>query len=68
VDWKAMARKEVRPPFVPNPTGSLESTDSIDPEFTGQEVKLTYQDTSHITNADQDNFSGFTFQQANEYM
>jgi hypothetical protein len=38
-----MARKDVKPPFVPNQSGSLESTDCIDPEFTGQEVKLTYQ-------------------------
>ena len=78
IDWKAMARKDVKPPFVPNQSGSLESTDCIDPEvrntkkrckgsdfskqFTGQEVKLTYQDSSHITGADQESFSGFTFQ------
>ena len=68
LDWVAMAKKEVRAPYVPNAGGSLESTDCIDPEFTGQDVKLTYQDTSKITQADQDNFEGFTFQVKNEYM
>jgi len=68
IDWKAMARKEVKPPYVPNASGSIESTDCIDPEFTGQEVKLTYEDTSHITQKDQENFQGFTFQQGGGYM
>merc|ERR1711991_111890 len=68
LDWRAMNAKQVKPPYVPNAGGNLESTDCIDPEFTGQEVKLTYQDTSNITDADQENFEGFTFQVQNEYM
>ncbi len=43
IDWKAMSRKEVKAPYVPNQSGSIESTDCIDPEFTAQEVKLTYE-------------------------
>jgi hypothetical protein len=68
IDWKAMSRKEVKAPYVPNQSGSVESTDCIDPEFTGQEVKLTYEDTSHITASDQAAFDGFTFQQGGGYM
>ena len=59
IDWDALNRKEVTPPFLPKVT-SPEDVRNIDPTFTGEDVKLE-SDAAEISSAAQSNFSGFTW-------
>ena len=55
-DWEAMLNKEIRPPFVPKVLGKTDIS-YIDRDFTTEDPKETYQDSSHLQSAHVDGFS-----------
>jgi len=60
IDWDKLIAKEITPPFIP-PVTNQDDTSLIDKAFTSEDPVLSHEDTSTISQADQDNFSGFTY-------
>ncbi|KAL6044440.1 Serine/threonine-protein kinase Sgk1, partial [Balamuthia mandrillaris] len=60
VDWEKMARKEVRPPFIP-PVKSERDISQIDPTFTRESAALSIGSMEELSASIQENFSGFTY-------
>lgn len=62
IDWDALERKEVTPPYVPN-VKSAEDLANIDEEFTSEPAAETLQEDSALLRAHRDNeaFDNFDF-------
>ena len=58
IDWDKLARKEVKPPWIP-PVKSAEDTTQIDPMFLDEPIKK--EDTKITQKTVDDDFNGFTF-------
>jgi len=60
INWDDLVRKEITPPFIP-PVKDAEDYSQIDRTFTSEEAALSHEEGSAISDADQANFSGFTY-------
>jgi len=67
VDWDAIERKEVSPPFVPNVKGKMD-TSQVDAEFLSETPKLSVDKESNLSETLQNNFAGFTFVNSSEHL
>jgi len=67
VDWEAIERKEVPPPFVPNVKGKTD-TSQVDVEFLAETPKLSPEPNSALSATLQQNFAGFTFVNPSEHL
>jgi len=67
IDWDAIVRKEVEPPFVPNVKGKTD-TSQVDAEFLAETPKLSVDKDSNLSQTLQQNFADFTFVNNNEHL
>jgi len=67
IDWDAIVRKEVEPPFVPNVKGKAD-TSQVDAEFLAETPKLSVDKDSNLSQTLQQNFADFTFVNNNEHL
>jgi serine/threonine protein kinase len=64
IDFKALAEKKIKPPFIPKSEEGKEDTLNVDPEFLDEEAKETYIQGSALANATaQQAFPGFTYEE-----
>lgn len=61
VDWRRLLAKKYTPPFRPNVKSALD-TSNFDDEFTNELPVDSVADTSHLSDAVQQQFQGFTYQ------
>jgi len=67
LDWDAIIRKEVEPPFVPSVKGKID-TSQMDAYFLAETPKITFNDANeHLSPTLQQNFAGFTFVNPREF-
>ena len=62
VNWKKLAARQYTPPFKPNVSSAMD-TSNFDEQFTGEAPTDSLSDGSHLSDAVQQQFQGFTFQQ-----
>jgi len=67
LDWDAIVRKEVEPPFVPNVKGKTD-TSQVDAEFLAETPKLSVDRECNLSQTLQQNFANFTFVNASEHL
>lgn len=67
LDWEAIQRKEIDPPFVPNVKGKND-TSQVDAEFLAETPKLSVDKDCNLSQTLQQNFAGFTFVNENEHL
>jgi len=60
VNWDALLRKEIKPPFVPNVSGEFDVS-NFDPEFTETPVESYTKETKELKD-----FGGFTYEGEDE--
>jgi serum/glucocorticoid-regulated kinase 2 len=63
VDWRKLMARKYAPPFRPN-VESASDTSNFDAEFTSEAAKDSAGDGSHLSDAVQKQFQGFTYQQS----
>jgi serum/glucocorticoid-regulated kinase 2 len=62
VDWKKLMARQYTPPFRPNVSSALD-TSNFDEEFTSEAPTDSLGEGSELSEAVQQQFQGFTFQQ-----
>lgn len=62
VDWRKLMNRQYAPPFKPNVASAMD-TSNFDTEFTSEAATDSLTDGSQLTEAMQQQFQGFTFQQ-----
>jgi serum/glucocorticoid-regulated kinase 2 len=62
VDWRKLMNRQYAPPFKPNVASAMD-TSNFDTEFTSEAATDSLTDGSQLTEAMQQQFKGFTFQQ-----
>lgn len=67
LDWDAIVRKEVEPPFIPNVKGKND-TSQVDAEFLAETPKLSVDKDCNLSQTLQQNFAGFTFISPSEHL
>jgi len=67
IDWDAIVRKEVDPPFVPNVKGKAD-TSQVDAEFLAETPKLSVEKDSNLSSTLQQNFADFTYVNKSEHL
>jgi len=67
LDWDAIVRKEVEPPFVPNVKGKND-TSQVDAEFLAETPRLSVDKECALDPSLQQNFAGFTFVNPSEHL
>ncbi|CCO32422.1 hypothetical protein BN14_06482 [Rhizoctonia solani AG-1 IB] len=67
VDWHALSRKKIQPPFKPS-VQSAADTSNFDAEFTSEVPLDSVVENSHLSETVQDQFKGFTYNPANEHL
>jgi len=67
LDWDAIVRKEVEPPFIPNVKGKND-TSQVDAEFLAETPKLSVDKECNLSQTLQQNFAGFTFVNPSEHL
>lgn len=67
LDWDAIVRKEVEPPFVPNVKGKSD-TSQVDADFLAETPKLSVDKDCNLSQTMQQNFAGFTFVNPSEHL
>lgn len=63
VDWRKLMNRQYAPPFKPN-VSSATDTSNFDAEFTSEAPTDSHVESSQLTEAMQEQFHGFTFQQS----
>ena len=61
IDWDALERRQVPPPFKPKVDGEEDILLNFDPQFTTEPVHLTPDDPSLLDRIDQSEFEGFEY-------
>jgi len=61
LDWDRLLRKEIVPPYTPKVRDGEDNTDLFDKQFTEEPVVDSVMPESHLSAADAEGFSGFTF-------
>uniref|UniRef100_A0A3B3WCD9 AGC-kinase C-terminal domain-containing protein n=1 Tax=Poecilia mexicana TaxID=48701 RepID=A0A3B3WCD9_9TELE len=68
INWQALARREVEPPFKPKVTlhcylmmKAPNDCSNFDREFLNEKARLSYSDKNFIDSMDQAAFAGFSF-------
>ncbi|KAG8951091.1 hypothetical protein FRC04_006750 [Tulasnella sp. 424] len=67
VDWERLIRKKITPPFKPSVTGQIDVS-NFDSEFTSEAPMDSVVTDSALSETVQDQFKGFTYIPANEYI
>ncbi|KAG8850049.1 AGC protein kinase Gad8 [Tulasnella sp. 330] len=67
IDWDRLIAKKITPPFKPSVTGQIDVS-NFDPEFTLEPPMDSVVTDSALSETVQDQFRGFTYIPANEYM
>jgi RAC serine/threonine-protein kinase len=65
VDWEKLNSKQITPPYVPQVT-SADSIENIDTSFTSKKAEI--EEDTNISNQDQQDFNGFTWQPTNNHL
>uniref|UniRef100_A0A3Q1G3R8 Protein kinase C n=1 Tax=Acanthochromis polyacanthus TaxID=80966 RepID=A0A3Q1G3R8_9TELE len=60
INWQALERREVEPPFKPKVKASNDCS-NFDREFLSEKPRLSYSDKNFIDSMDQSAFAGFSF-------
>uniref|UniRef100_A0A3B3X1Y0 Protein kinase C n=1 Tax=Poecilia mexicana TaxID=48701 RepID=A0A3B3X1Y0_9TELE len=60
INWQALARREVEPPFKPKVKAPNDCS-NFDREFLNEKARLSYSDKNFIDSMDQAAFAGFSF-------
>uniref|UniRef100_A0A3P9P8Z0 Protein kinase C n=1 Tax=Poecilia reticulata TaxID=8081 RepID=A0A3P9P8Z0_POERE len=60
INWQALARREVEPPFKPKVKAPNDCS-NFDREFLNEKARLSYSDKNFIDSMDQTAFAGFSF-------
>ena len=61
IDWPKLLKRQIKPPFVPR-VDKEDGLNNFDKEFTGERPILSPVDESPLTDAEQLEFDGFSFQ------
>eukprot|EP00112_Aurelia_sp_Birch-Aquarium-sp1_P009883 Seg2141.4 transcript_id=Seg2141.4/GoldUCD/mRNA.D3Y31 product="hypothetical protein" protein_id=Seg2141.4/GoldUCD/D3Y31 len=61
IDWEALEKRQVTPPFKPNVTIEEDVVANFDQQFTTEPVELTPDDPSILQGIDQSEFEGFEY-------
>ncbi|XP_065061146.1 protein kinase C iota type-like [Rhopilema esculentum] len=61
IDWEALEKRQVMPPYKPNVAGEQEVLGNFDQQFTTEAVQLTPDDPSTLETIDQSEFEGFEY-------
>ncbi|KAG9046592.1 hypothetical protein FS837_004011 [Tulasnella sp. UAMH 9824] len=67
IDWERLIHKKITPPFKPSVTGQIDVS-NFDSEFTSEAPMDSVVTDSALSETVQDQFKGFTYIPANEYM
>jgi serum/glucocorticoid-regulated kinase 2 len=62
VDWRKLMARQYAPPFRPNVANAMDTT-NFDTEFTSEAPQDSLSEGSQLSDAVQQQFQGFTFQQ-----
>jgi serum/glucocorticoid-regulated kinase 2 len=67
INWPKLIAKKITPPFKPSVTGQIDVS-NFDSEFTSEAPMDSVVTDSHLSETVQDQFRGFTYIPANEYL